>query len=79
MHGWSEDIEKIDRDEFIEREKEANEFAAAFLLPGESFAKDAAVNPKSIPAYTELKRKWKVSIQALAGSSFSLWLITMEE
>lgn len=79
LHGWSEDIEKIDRDEFKEREKEANEFAAAFLLPGESFAKDAAVNPKSIPAYTELKRKWKVSIQAMARRSFSLRLITMEE
>ena len=79
LHGWSEDIEKIDRDEFKEREKEANEFAAAFLLPGESFAKDAAVNPKSIPAYTELKRKWKVSIQAMARRSFSLGLIEMEE
>lgn len=79
LHGWSEDIEKIDRDEFKEREKEANEFAAAFLLPGESFAKDAAVNPKSIPAYTELKRKWKVSIQAMARRSFSLGLTTMEE
>ena len=79
LHGWSEDIEKIDRDEFKKREKEANEFAAAFLLPGESFAKDAAVHPKSIPAYTELKRKWKVSIQAMARRSFSLGLITMEE
>ena len=79
LHGWCEDIEKIDREEFKEREKEANEFAAAFLLPGESFAKDAAVNPKSIPAYTELKRKWKVSIQAMARRSFSLGLITMEE
>ena len=79
LHGWSEDIEKIDRDEFKKREKEANEFAAAFLLPGESFAKDAAVNPKSIPAYTELKRKWRVSIQAMARRSFSLGLITMEE
>ena len=79
LHGWSEDIEKIDRDEFKKREKEANEFAAAFLLPGESFAKDAAVNPKSIPAYTELKRKWKVSIQAMARRSFSLGLIAMEE
>ena len=79
LHGWSEDMEKIDRDEFKKREKEANEFAAAFLLPGESFAKDAAVNPKSIPAYTELKRKWKVSIQAMARRSFSLGLITMEE
>lgn len=79
LHGWSEDIEKIDRDEFKEREKEANEFAAAFLLPREGFAKDVAVNPKSIPAYTELKRKWKVSIQAMARRSFSLGLITMEE
>ena len=58
LHGWSEDIEKIDRDEFKEREKEANEFAAA---------------------YTELKRKWKVSIQAMARRSFSLGLIAMEE
>lgn len=79
LHGWSEDIEKIDPDDFKEREKEANEFAAAFLLPKETFARDASMNPKSIPAYTEIKRKWKVSIQAMARRSYSLGLITMEE
>lgn len=79
LHGWSEDIEKIDKEEFKAREKEANEFAAAFLLPKESFIKDAAVNPKSIPAYTEMKRKWKVSIQAMARRSFALGLINMTD
>ena len=79
LHGWSEDLEKIDPDDFKESEKEANEFAAAFLLPKETFARDASMNPKSIPAYTEIKRKWKVSIQAMARRSYSLGLITMEE
>ncbi len=32
LHEWSEDVESLTREQFKEREKEANEFAAAFLL-----------------------------------------------
>lgn len=48
-------------------EKEANQFASAFLLPKESFSRDmqtitSVTNPD---AYIDLKRKWKASLQVL--------------
>ena len=41
LHEWSEDIEELSKEEFKRREREANDFAAAFLLPEETFRKDA--------------------------------------
>lgn len=79
LHEWSEDVEALDRNEFKERENEANRFAAAFLLPEESFKADATRNPLRIPYYTELKRKWKVSIQAMSRRAWSLGLTSFDE
>lgn len=42
-----------------QREEEANEFAAEFLLPADEFIRDL-IRPKSLESYVELKRKWKV-------------------
>ena len=39
LHPKSEDIEAISREEFKFLEKQANEFAASFLLPKEAFIK----------------------------------------
>ncbi|MCA0720719.1 ImmA/IrrE family metallo-endopeptidase, partial [Clostridioides difficile] len=58
---------------------EANRFASAFLLPEETFKIDAKRTPLRIPNYTELKRKWKVSIQAMIRRSYSLGIISMDE
>ena len=33
LHPWSEDLEAITKDEFKARERQANMFASAFLLP----------------------------------------------
>lgn len=79
LHEWSEDIEALDRKEFKEREDEANRFASAFLLPEESFRADATVAPLRIPYYTELKRRWKVSIQAMSRRAFKLGITSMDE
>lgn len=79
LHDWSEDLESLTKDEFKEREQEAHNFASAFLLPATSFKKDVMRNPKSIPYYTQLKRKWKVSISAMIRRSFNLGIISYDE
>lgn len=79
LHEWSEDVEALERTEFKEREAEANRFASAFLLPEDSFRVDALRTELRIPYYTELKRKWKVSIQAMNRRAYNLGIISMDE
>lgn len=79
LHEWSEDVEALERSEFKEREAEANRFASAFLLPEDSFRADALRSELRIPYYTELKRKWKVSIQAMNRRAYNLGIISMDE
>lgn len=54
---------------------EANEFAAAFLLP-ENFIRKELENGISLPLLGELKRKWKVSMIALLYRADDLGLLT---
>lgn len=79
LHTWNEDLENCSRDEFKQKEKEANEFAAAFLLPKESFVKDARFFPTEISHYTELKKKWRVSIGAMIHRACELGIISMNQ
>lgn len=75
LHDWDDD-EDLDKEEFREKESEANRFAAAFLLPERTFFKDAKTTPVTIPAYTKLKEKWKTSIQAMIMRTRNLGLIS---
>ncbi|EDU37896.1 DNA-binding helix-turn-helix protein [Clostridium sporogenes ATCC 15579] len=75
LHEWSEDIETLNKDEFKEKEKEANAFASAFLLPKDAFIKDVGVYADNLAFYIELKKKWKVSISAMIRRSYNLGLI----
>ena len=65
LHDWNLDLEELPREEFKKQEKQANNFAAAFLLPKDAFLKDVSLYPKDLKYYIELKRKWKVSISAM--------------
>lgn len=65
LHDWNLDLEELPREEFKKQEKQANNFAAAFLLPKDAFIKDVSLYPKDLKYYIELKRKWKVSISAM--------------
>lgn len=65
LHDWNLDLEELPREDFKKQEKQANNFAAAFLLPKEAFLKDVSLYPKDLKYYVELKRKWKVSISAM--------------
>lgn len=75
LHEWSEDIETLSKDEFKEREKEANTFASAFLLPKDAFIRDVGIYADNLTFYIELKKKWKVSISAMIRRSYNLGLI----
>ena len=76
LHEWSEDEEVLSREEFKAKEKEANEFAAAFLLPETSFAPEVSLDPQKLDYYVQLKRRWKVSIAAMLYRSCDLGIIT---
>ncbi|KJU96486.1 XRE family transcriptional regulator [Streptococcus gordonii] len=74
------DFSTLSKDEFLEKESEANNFASCFLLPKEEFCKDMTnlvgkrvSNPDN---YIDLKRKYSVSIQALEYRAFKLGLIS---
>ena len=72
LHNWDIDLEELPRDDFKQQEKEANNFAAAFLLPKETFLKDVSLYPRDLKYYIELKKKWKVSIAAMLMRSNKL-------
>lgn len=79
LHEWTEDVETLSREQFKEREKEANEFASAFLMPEGSFLRDISAYPASLEYYTQLKKKWKVSIGAMLYRSCDLGAITQNQ
>ena len=66
------------RTEQSEIESEANQFAAAFLLPAEAFKRDMKVVRK-LDDFVQLKSKWKVSIGAMLLRARQLGIITSEK
>lgn len=79
LHEWSEDIDELSKEKFKIRERQANDFAAAFLLPEETFKYDAMQGPPSLLFYKQLKKKWKVSIAAMIRRAEKLGVLTAEE
>ncbi|MFS0556363.1 helix-turn-helix domain-containing protein [Brevibacillus sp. 179-C9.3 HS] len=78
LHDWSQDLELVSRDEFRQMENEANQFAAALLLPRESFVNDL-IYPSKLDYYIELKKKWKVSIAAMIVRAYQLKVINYNQ
>mgnify|MGYP001271471726 FL=1 len=79
MHTWGDDNEDISKDEFNAREKQANMFASALLLPKESFTKSVSAYPTNIDYYLALKKKWKVSMQAMMYRARQLDIISANQ
>ncbi|WP_079480585.1 spr1629 family repressor/antitoxin [Halobacillus salinus] len=78
---YKNEFTMLDKKSHREYEHEANLFAANLLLPEEEFKKDFALiskasNPKS---YIDLKKKWLVSIQAMALRAHRLSLIDYQK
>lgn len=79
MHTWSEDNEEVSKDEFNAREKQANFFASALLLPRETFSRSVSAYPTNVDYYRSLKKKWKVSMQAMMYRTRQLGIITSNQ
>jgi len=79
LHERYSDLNEIDRDEFREREDEANAFAAAFLLPAKAFGNDVAAYPNKLGHYIELKKKWNVSIMAMIMRAYALGYLSANQ
>lgn len=78
LHDWSMDLEQVSREEFRQLEQEANQFAAALLLPRDSFVSDL-IYPNKLDFYVELKKKWKVSISAMIVRAHQLNIINFNQ
>ena len=76
LHPWSESLEMITKEEFKMREKQANMFASAFLLPANTFQKDVQAYPTDLKYYLWLKKKWHVSVAAMLYRANQLKIIT---
>lgn len=76
LHPWEESDEDLDKDEFKARENQANMFASALLLPQRAFTKDIAAYATEIDYYRHLKKKWRVSMQAMMYRARQLGIIT---
>lgn len=76
MHPWDESNEELDKDSFNAREKQANMFASALLLPRRSFTRDIMAYATEIDYYRHLKRKWRISMQAMMYRARQLNIIT---
>jgi Zn-dependent peptidase ImmA (M78 family)/transcriptional regulator with XRE-family HTH domain len=76
LHPWSEDLELISKEEFRARERQANIFAGAFLMPEKTFRQDASPYPTTLDYYVHLKKKWNVSIAAMIYRTYQLKIIS---
>ena len=76
LHPWDESNEDLDKEAFNAREKQANMFASALLLPKRSFTRDVSAYATEIDYYKHLKKKWRVSMQAMMFRARQLDIIT---
>lgn len=79
LHEPYLDISSLSTEQEKRIEAEANQFASAFLLPEESFARDVSIMPTNLEHYIFLKRKWHVSIGAMVRRAYSLNIITSSQ
>lgn len=76
LHPWEDSNEDLDKDAFKAREDQANMFASALLLPRRAFTRDIVAYATEIDYYRHLKKKWRVSMQAMMYRSRQLGIIT---
>lgn len=79
LHPWGEEIDNLSKDEFNGREKQANMFASAFLLPRDSFGADVEPYATDLEYYKYLKKKWNMSMQAMMYRARQLEIITANQ
>lgn len=79
LHENQIDIDELSKEEFREIEKEANDFASAFLMPKERFKADVSKHPTDLNYYKHLKKIWCVSINAMIMRAYKLDVINQNQ
>ena len=79
LHERYSDLNEINREEFRERENEANAFASAFLLPKSTFGNDVSAYPNRLNHYIELKKKWNVSVACMILRAYTLGYLSANQ
>src|SRR5699024_9700144 len=70
--------QELDKEEYRDMEKKANEFASAFLLPKDRFTEDFNKLTLNLESLLYLKKKWNVSLTAIIERAKYLQLITQD-
>lgn len=78
LHSNIDNLDELTNEQIKTMEDEANQFAAAFLLPKNAFYEDLK-NPTDLREYITLKRKWNVSIAAMLIRAKVLGRITLRD
>ncbi len=78
LHSDIENLNELPMEELRKLEDEANQFAAAFLMPKNAFYADLE-NANDLISYIALKKKWHVSIAAMLIRAKSLGRISIIE
>jgi Zn-dependent peptidase ImmA (M78 family) len=78
LHKNLESLDSLDKEEKKQIEDQANQFAAAFLLPYHDFFSDLT-HPQILKEYLALKRKWKVSIGMMIMRAKQLGKLTYNQ
>lgn len=79
LHSNSVDPQSLDSQEYRQMEKEADEFAAEFLLPAQAFENSISGNLMNLNEYAQLKMKWYVAAGAMVHRARSLRLINANQ
>lgn len=79
LHPWGERTDDLLKEEFNGREKQANMFASALLLPRDSFGEDVSLYPTDLEYYKFLKKKWNMSMQAMMYRARQLDIISANQ
>ena len=77
LHRWVEESELEDKATLKRIEREADRFAGAFLLPQRSFPNE--VYTPRLDAFIPLKKRWRVSIQAMIYRCADLGLFDADQ
>ncbi|MCG4283773.1 XRE family transcriptional regulator [Lacticaseibacillus paracasei] len=79
LHSNSVEPQSLDSQEYHQMEKEADEFAAEFLLPAQAFENSISGNLMNLNEYAQLKMKWYVAAGAMVHRARSLRLINANQ
>ncbi|MGD6993984.1 helix-turn-helix domain-containing protein [Sutcliffiella horikoshii] len=72
LHDPYLNLDDLSKDEFKQIEQEANDFAAAFLMPKSKFLNEVSIHPTDLSYYKLLKKNWCVSISAMVMRAYKL-------